>query len=206
MRQDQIDRNIEVKNKLTLDFENSTVIQTTIENALSLNIDECIVVLGHYASQIKEAINDNIKDKIKFVVNKPVDVGLSMSLLNGLTNTKSEYALCITGDQPTVTAQTFENIIGALEKSPNPDRTISVLRRLETGKLDTAEGLGMPFAANRENLIDYLKNENDNLNPILRKMFNDGYDFYGVKELNRSELININHHDDYLKCSNKKKK
>lgn len=203
MRQDQISRNIDVKNKLTLDFSNSTVIQTTIENALSLNVDECIVVLGHYADEIIKAIDDNIKEKVKLVTNDPVDVGLSKSLLNGLSNTESGYALCITADQPTVTSQTFENIMETLEKSPNPDRTISVLRRLKTGKLDTAEGLGMPFAANRKNLIEYLKNENDNLNPILRRMFREGYDFYGVKEKNKNELININYHDDYLKCNPK---
>lgn len=198
MRKDQIARNINVKNKLILDFNNSTVIETTIENALSLDIDECIIVLGHYGSQIKEAINDNLKDKVKFVFNDPIDVGLSQSLLNGLINTSSEYTLCITADQPTVTPKTFENIMNTLKTSKDPDKTVSVLRRIKTGKLDTAEGLGMPFAANRENLIGYLEKENDNLNPILRKMFKDGYEFYGVKEIDEKELININHYEDYL--------
>ena len=46
MRKDQLARNIELKNKLILPFENKTVIETTIDNALSLNIGECIVVLG----------------------------------------------------------------------------------------------------------------------------------------------------------------
>ena len=44
----------------------------------------------------------------------------------------------------------------------------------------------------------YLENENDNLNPILRKIFADGYTFYGIKEKNKKELLNINHYDDYL--------
>jgi molybdenum cofactor cytidylyltransferase len=47
--------------------------------------------------------------------------------------------------------------------------------------------------------MKYLKNEDDNLNPILRKIFDDGYTFYGVKEKNKKELLNINHYDDYLK-------
>ena len=74
MRKDQLSRNIELKNKLILPFENKTVIETTIDNALSANIDECIVVLGHYASEIKEAIFDNYKGSVKFVINDPVDV------------------------------------------------------------------------------------------------------------------------------------
>ena len=51
----------------------------------------------------------------------------------------------------------------------------------------------------KDNMIKYLENENDNLNPILRKIFGDGYTFYGIKEKNELELLNINHYDDYLK-------
>ena len=198
MRKDQLSRNIELKNKLILPFENKTVIETTIDNALSANIDECIVVLGHYASEIKEAIFDNYKGSVKFVINDPVDVGLSVSLYNGLSKICSDFALCITADQPTVSTETFNRIIEVSQNSDNPFHTISILRRRKTGLLDTAEGLGMPFVAPRLNLMEYLKNEDDNLNPILRKIFADGYAFYGIKEKNKKELLNINHYDDYL--------
>ena len=199
MRKDQLSRGIELTNKLILPFNNKTVIETTIDNALSLNIEECIVVLGHYANEIKDAIFENYKDKVKFIENNPVDVGLSVSLYNGLSNSTSDFALCITADQPTVTAETFRNMIEVSQSSEDPYNTISILRRRKTGWLDTAEGLGMPFVAPRENLMKYLENENDNLNPILRKIFDDGYKFYGIKEKNEKELLNINHYDDYLK-------
>ena len=198
MRKDQISRGIELTNKLLLPFNDKTVIETTIDNALSLNIDECIVVLGHYSTEIKEAIFDNYKDDVKFIENNPVDVGLSTSLFNGLSNISSDFALCITGDQPTVLPETFEKMIDVIENAEDPYKTISILRRRKTGKLDTAEGLGMPFVAPRKNLMGYLENEDDNLNPILRKIFADGYTFYGIKEKNKKELLNINHYDDYL--------
>ena len=198
MRKDQISRGIDLTNKLILPFNDKTVIETTIDNALSSNADECIVVLGHYATEIKEAIFDNYKDKVKFIENNPVDVGLSTSLYNGLSKLTSDFALCITADQPTVTTDTFNRLIDVSQKSDDPYRTISILRRRKTGLLDTAEGLGMPFVAPRENLMGYLENENDNLNPILRKIFDDGYVFYGIKEKNEKELLNINHYDDYL--------
>lgn len=197
MQKDQKENNLEIKNKLILPFNNSTVLENTIDNALSLNLGECIVVLGHYKDEIMEAISNNYDDRVKFIVNNPVDVGLSVSLLNGLQNAESEYVLCVTGDQPTVTAETMGNIVETLLSADNPDKTVSVLRRRKVGLLDTAEGLGMPFAMNRENLIGYLKNENDNLNPILRKIFDDGYEFWGVKEKNELELLNINHYKDY---------
>lgn len=199
MRKDQISKGLKPQNKLTLPFKDSTIIETTISNALSCNIDECIIVLGHYSSEIKDAISDNFKDKVKFAKNNPVDVGLSISLLHGLENISSDYALCVTGDQPTVSTETFNKLIECAENSKNPEKTISILRRRKTGLLDTAEGLGMPFVANKNQLINYLKNENDNLNPILRKMFKDGFTFYGIKEKNELELLNINHYDDYKK-------
>ena len=198
MRKDQLSRGMKLTNKLILPFNNKTVIETTIDNALSLNLDECIVVLGHYAGEIKEAIYDNYKDDVKFIENNPVDVGLSPSLFNGLSNITSDFALCITADQPTVSTETFEKMIDVSQSCEDPYRTISILRRRKTGLLDTAEGLGMPFVAPRENLMKYLENENDNLNPILRKIFDDGYAFYGIKEKNEKELLNINHYEDYL--------
>lgn len=198
MRKDQIARNIDLTNKLILPFNDKTVIETTIDNALSLNIDECIVVLGHYSNEIKEVIFDNYKGQVKFVENNPVDVGLSTSLYNGLSNASSDFALCITADQPTVTPETFNKMIEVSRESENPFNTISILRRRKTGLLDTAEGLGMPFVAPRLNLMNYLENEDDNLNPILRKIFADGYTFYGIKEKNKKELLNINHYEDYL--------
>ena len=184
MQKDQMENNLEIKNKLVLPLNNSTVLENTIDNVLSLNIDECIIVLGHYKDEIIKAISKNYHDKVKFVENNPVDVGLSVSLLNGLQNTTSKYALCVTGDQPTVSTETLGKIIQKLINADKPDNTVSVLRRRKTGLLDTAEGLGMPFAANREDLIKYVKNESGNLNPILRKMFKEGYEFWAVKEKN----------------------
>ena len=128
MRKDQISRGIEVTNKLILPFKDKTVIETTIDNALSSNIDECIVVLGHYASEIREAIFDNYKDDVIFIENDPVDVGLSISLYNGLSNIGSEFALCITADQPTVTTETFNEMIEVSQSSDDPYHTISILR------------------------------------------------------------------------------
>ncbi|MDO5810072.1 MAG: NTP transferase domain-containing protein [Methanobrevibacter sp.] len=198
MRKDQISRGLNLTNKLVLPFKDKTVIETTIDNALSSNADECIVVLGHYSSEIKEVIFDNYKEEVKFIENNPVDVGLSTSLFNGLSNISSDLALCITADQPTVSTETFNKLIETSQKAENPYNTIAVLRRRKTGLLDTAEGLGMPFVAPRLNLMKYLENEDDNLNPILRKIFDDGYVFYGVEEKNKKELVNINHYDDYL--------
>lgn len=197
MRKDQQDKNLEIKNKLILPYQDSTVLDTTIKNILSLNISECIVVLGHYKDEIMEGLFNNYGNKVKFIVNDPVDVELSTSLFNGLKNSTSDYALCVTGDQPTISTATFKNINNSLFKMENPDKSIAILRRKKCGLLDTAEGLGMPFTVNKKSMMNYLENNACNINPILREMFNDGYQFYGVKEKNKLELLNINHVKDY---------
>ena len=198
MRKDQEKMNIPLQNKLTLPFKTKTVIETTIDNVLNTNhIEECVIVLGHYSSEILPLIENIYDERIKIAMNNPIDVGLSVSLLNGLNNISSDIALCVTADQPTVSSTTFNNILDTILNSNNPNKTISILRRLETGKLDTAEGLGMPFAASRLELINYIKDKDDNLNPILREIFADGFEFYGIKENHPDELININHYSDY---------
>ncbi|MBZ9570167.1 NTP transferase domain-containing protein [Methanobrevibacter sp. TMH8] len=208
MEKSQIQKGINIKNKLLLPFptegSEKTVIETTINNVLSAKVDECIVVLGHFADEIKEVVSNISDSRIKIVENKDINVGLSTSLLNGLNNCTNDFVLCVASDQPTVSTKTYNNIIDVINKANNsnsktigPKKTISILRRRNTGILDTAEGLGMPFVANHQQISNYIHGEDDNLNPILRNMFADGFCFYGVKEENDLELININNYDDY---------
>ena len=207
MEQSQIENNLPVTNKLLLPFDNNnldsedvlkkTIIETTISNVLSANVDECIVVLGYFANEIRRVISNISDDRIKIVENKNLDVGLSKSLLNGLKHSKSDLVLCLAGDQPTISSTTYKKIIDIISNSKHPDKTVSILRRRNIGILNSPEGLGMPFAIDKNVLVKYLKNEDDNLNPILRKIFNDNFCFYGVKEENSLELININDCKDY---------
>jgi molybdenum cofactor cytidylyltransferase len=77
------------------------------------------------------------------------------------------------------------------------EKTVSVLRRRKINWLNTAEGLGMPFAVYKDSFIPYLKKYDSNLNPILRKAFDDGFSFYGVQEEDEIELLNINNYDEF---------
>ncbi len=61
----------------------------------------------------------------------------------------------------------------------------------------------MPFACHSSLLEHYLQGEEDNLNPLLRKMVADGVSLYGVPAENELELVNINRYDDYLKVLEK---
>ena len=57
----------------------------------------------------------------------------------------------------------------------------------------------MPFACHTKLLLKYLSDNEDNLNPILRKMIAEGVVFYGTPAVNDLELLNINRYEDYLR-------
>ena len=85
----------------------------------------------------------------------------------------------------------------------NPENIVSILARKETGFLESAEGLGMPFVCHSKLLLNYLPEHQDNLNPILREMKSNNVIFYGTPAINDLELVNINRYNDYLYVKNK---
>ncbi|HMK54212.1 MAG TPA: NTP transferase domain-containing protein [Methanobacteriaceae archaeon] len=206
MREDLESRGIPYRHKLLLDLDEESVLEKTVKNVLAAGVGECVVVLGHYQEELLPSL-EKIKDnKLRIVYNSDVEVELSQTLLNGVLNTITDYCLCVAADQPSVSTLTLENLIDALFQSSEPDNTISVLARRGIGTLESAEGLGMPFVCHRGLLMKYLSQDEDNLNPILRKMKSDGVNFYGVPHREEIELININRYEDYLNVQEELKK
>lgn len=186
--------------KLKLKIEDKEILIHTIDHIMESDIENISIVLGNFRDEIYGLLEDyGLTNKISVKYNKDNDVGLSQTITTALEGCKDSYYLFAAADQPTVTANTINNMIEKLESSPNPDNTISILARRKTGWLDSAEGLGMPFCCYGDLLYGYLKDENDNLNPILRKMIKDNVEFYGVKAENDLELLNINCYNEYLK-------
>ena len=192
--------NMKPIHKLKLKINNKEILLYTIDNLLKSNIDNIILCVGHHKETILDILKENnIEDKIQINVNPDVNVGLSKTIKNALQKDLEKNYLFMAADQPTVLPETINKLIDTLENSPSPKNTISVLARRKYGKLDSAEGLGMPFCCYGKLLYQYIKSENDNLNPILRKMIKNNVDFYGIKEKNKLELLNINHFADYQK-------
>jgi molybdenum cofactor cytidylyltransferase len=199
MREDLHNKGMEIKHKLLLKINNEPILTATVKKALQTDLNECIIVLGHFMEDLYPSLDEINDSRLITIENPDVNVELSQTLLNGVLNVKYDYCLCLAGDQPTVTKKTMQNLIDQLFKSPEPENTVTILARGETGYLDSARGLGMPFACHSSLLEQYLQGEEDNLNPILRRMVADGVSLYGVKGQNELELININRYEDYLK-------
>lgn len=186
--------------KLKLEINGKALLIHTIENVLNSDIENVTVCLGHFKEEIYDLLKEySFDDKVKIVVNENPDVGLSKTIANALNGNEEKFYLFAAADQPTLSTNTINKMIEVLNNSSEPKNTISVLRRRKVGNLDTAEGLGMPFCCYGALLYDYICDEDDNLNPILRKMIKEGVEFYGVEEANSLELLNINHYEDFLK-------
>lgn len=185
--------------KLKLKIEDKEILIHTINNIMDSNIDNITIVLGNFREEIYELLEKySLTDEITIKYNQENDVGLSQTITTALEDCSENYYLFAAADQPTITPHTINNMIERLENAPNPSNTISILARRKTGWLDSAEGLGMPFCCYGQLLYDYLKSENDNLNPILRKMIKNNVEFYGVEAANNLELLNINCYNEYL--------
>ena len=198
MREDLKARGMDIKHKLLLNFRGNPIILQTLQNTLNAGVNECVVVLGHFSDEIVSVLDELDDERVKIVVNPEINVELSESLLNGTKMVKNDFCLCVAADQPTVSGETFKNILDGLFNSREPENTVSILARGKSGYLDSAEGLGMPFACHTNILKKYLTENKDNLNPILRKMVKEGITLYGVPPHDDIELLNINEYEDYL--------
>lgn len=191
-------RNKKPIHKLKLEINNKPILIHTIEKVVNADINNITIALGHHKDEIYSLLKEyDLLDTVNIKINEDVNVGLSKTIENCIKDNLGEYYLFTAADQPTISTETINNMINTLKNAPNPKNTISVLARRKIGKLDSAEGLGMPFCCYGNLLYKYLANEDGNLNPILRKMIKNNVEFYGTPSRNELELKNINHYAEY---------
>ena len=191
-------RNRKPIHKLKLEINNKPILIHTIEKVVNADINNITIALGHHKDEIYSLLKEyDLLDTVNIKINEDVNVGLSKTIENCIKDNLDEYYLFTAADQPTISTETINNMINTLKNAPNPKNTISVLARRKIGKLDSAEGLGMPFCCYGNLLYKYLANEDGNLNPILRKMIKNNVEFYGTPSRNELELKNINHYAEY---------
>ncbi len=195
MSNDLKSRGLNIQHKLLLDLHGKPVIIKTLDNVKNTGVDELVIVLGYFSDEIKRVLIDYLDVKIKVIINPDLNVELSDTLLNGVRNVKSGLCLCTAADQPTVSTDTLNNLINALNSEKN---MVTILARGKSGYLNSTKGLGMPFVCHSKLLKKYLPGKEDNLNPILNNMLEDGVIFYGVNAPNSLEMVNINRWNDYI--------
>ena len=107
------------KPKQLLPFGKTTLLGQVVQTARESALHELIVVLGHCADEIEQAID---LSGTKVVRNIAYSKGQSTSLIKGLETVSPvcDAALFLLGDQPLVTAAIINRLIDAFETSDAP--------------------------------------------------------------------------------------
>ena len=97
-------------NKLLLKYNQSNILQSTIQNLTESNIDEILIVLGHEFIDVKRTLSD-IGGKIIF--NEDYSKGMSSSIIKGIQsiNPMSKGVMICLGDMPKVKTETYNTLI-----------------------------------------------------------------------------------------------
>jgi molybdenum cofactor cytidylyltransferase len=69
------------QHKLLLPFAGKTIVESTVDNILQAHVDEVIVVLGHAAEKVREALQHR---PVQFVYNSAYQSGMASSIRAGL--------------------------------------------------------------------------------------------------------------------------
>ena len=101
-------------NKLLLKYNQSNILQNTIQNLTESNIDEIIIVLGHGFIDVKRTLRDTGG---KIIFNEEYYKGMSSSIIKGIQsiNPKSKGVMVCLGDMPKVKTETYNELINVFK-------------------------------------------------------------------------------------------
>jgi molybdenum cofactor cytidylyltransferase len=100
------------RNKLLLDLEGKPILCHAVDQALAAGLSEIVVVSGHQASKVREALADRA---VKVVEAREHKLGMSASLKAGIRALapRTDAALVMLGDMPQVSAPLIRRLIAA---------------------------------------------------------------------------------------------
>jgi molybdenum cofactor cytidylyltransferase len=116
-------------NKLLLDFHGMPLICHTVDHLLALKLPEVVVVLGHQAQQVRQALAGRA---VRFVTAEDYATGMSASLKAGLAALPAslDAAMILLGDMPLVSPVLLRRLIAAY----NPLEGRSIVLPVHNGK------------------------------------------------------------------------
>lgn len=106
------------RTKQLLEYENKPLLQHVIDQANVSSLDEVVVVLGHFAPEIRTAIEPG---RASFVMNECYRKGQSTSVISGIQAVRNDWdgVLMLLGDQPGIPAETIDSLISSFADDPD---------------------------------------------------------------------------------------
>jgi molybdenum cofactor cytidylyltransferase len=111
------------RNKLLLDLDGKPILCHAVDQAIGAGLSEIVVVSGHQASKVREALGGRA---VKIIEAREHKLGMSASLKAGIRalGPKTEAVLVMLGDMPQVSAPLLQRLIAAY--NPLEGRSIVV--------------------------------------------------------------------------------
>jgi len=119
------------ENKLLLPYKNSTVIAVIVETILHAGIQDVVVVTGHEANEIKEALKNF---KIQFAHNQRYADGMTTSIQQGVIAAKGNGFMICLSDMVMVTADEYKLLANTFEEKILPDAAAICLPHYKNNK------------------------------------------------------------------------
>jgi molybdenum cofactor cytidylyltransferase len=107
------------RSKLVAELDDEALVRRVVRAALGSRLDKVVVVVGHAAGEIREALSGL---DVEFVDNPAYAEGQSTSVRAGLERLAAgaEAALFLPGDQPLVSSRLIDQLISAWERGDRP--------------------------------------------------------------------------------------
>jgi molybdenum cofactor cytidylyltransferase len=109
--------------KQLLPVEGVNLLDRVLGEALKSNLDLILLVLGHQAQEIRNALQtDPAHPKLRIIINKDYTDGISTSLLAGLREVEESYDHCmvILADMPYINSNLINQLLNRYLRSPFP--------------------------------------------------------------------------------------
>ena len=137
-----LSRRMGEENKLLLPFGEKTVLETTLDNILSSNIEVVLIVIGHEAQQVKKVLDDYLRRNTEFrrkffiVENPDFEKGMTTSIQAGvraskhltaethnsqlITHNSINYMICLS-DMPLISSDEYSFLKNQFEDVSKQD-------------------------------------------------------------------------------------
>lgn len=96
--------------KQLMPWQQSTVLEQTVDNFLGSKANEVIVVVGYRAEEVRRVLAGK---PVRWVINPDYEQGMSASIIAGLSlvDDQTQAVMLALGDQPLINSQTISRLI-----------------------------------------------------------------------------------------------
>ena len=121
------------QNKLLLRLNGKRLIDNVLDGLAAASVDEQVVVLGHNAEEVIEALKPRL-NRVKITVNRDYEQGMTSSFKTGLQLlSHADAVFLVLGDEPIFDPKVLSLMIGQMEKGRGEALIVSPIYKGKKG-------------------------------------------------------------------------